>query len=315
MKKTKILVPALSILALGMAASVTGTVAWFTTTAIANANGMQVTSVVPSSLYIDDQIFASSEGVSLSLDSVAHGAHTTALNPAHMAFAANALTAKEAATYEDGYAVGQGTAGIAATFNNKAVLTGSKDTSSNPNKAQLAETGEGAGAYFAYYPESLVRKQSGSDAKFSLSATVTVSGVDATDSLERKAYDTIRVGFMYSVDDGANWLWSTKQVDTNKTSADTIASSRNSGRPETLSTALDTESNNASGTYCTNWNFMGGEHYTTVANDLESALATTNNVFVVVPVIWLEGEDSSCFAINFQNAYNWTISIQYKIAA
>ena len=314
MKKTKILIPALSVLALGMAASVTGTVAWFTTTAIANAGGMEITSVVPSSLYIKEGLYASSEGVSLSEDSVTHAAHATALNPAHMVFDNNVLTANEAATFEDGYAVGQGTAGIGATWNAKAVLTGSKAASGDPLRPQLSETGEGAGAYFAFYNESLVRKQSGSDAKFSLNATVTVSGVNGTDALEKYAYNTLRVGFLYSVNDGTTWYWSTRQADTDKTNASTIASSRNSGRPSTLGSALGNTANE-SGVYCTNWNFMGGEHYTTAAEDLDAAKATTNDVFVVIPVIWLEGEDSDCYAINFQNAYNWTISIQYKIAA
>ena len=314
MKKTKVLIPALSVLALGMAASVTGTVAWFTTTAIANANGMQVTSVVPSSLYIDDTIFASSEGVSLDSDSVTHSAHATPLNPAHMAFASDVLTAKEPLTYVAGNEVGQGMAGIGATFANKVTLTGSK---SGENKAALAEAaGDGGvngdiGSYFAYYPESIIRKQTGNVTKFSLNATITVSGVDKEDGLEKKAYETIRVGFLYTVNDGEDWFWSTRQQETVTTDATTIANTRNTGRPATDGDHLTGSNHSYSGLYCENWNFMGGEHST----DGDAAKATPNEVFVVVPVIWLEGEDSNCYAINFQNAYNWTVSIQYKIAA
>ena len=52
MKKTKILVPALGILALGMAASVTGTVAWFSTNTMVYADGIKVTTTAQDSLVI-----------------------------------------------------------------------------------------------------------------------------------------------------------------------------------------------------------------------------------------------------------------------
>ncbi len=52
MKKTRILVPALAILALGMAASVTGTVAWFSMNTQVQADGMRISSVTSKSLMI-----------------------------------------------------------------------------------------------------------------------------------------------------------------------------------------------------------------------------------------------------------------------
>ena len=52
MKKTKILVPALAILALGMAASVTGTVAWFSTNTVVYADGISLQSQAADSLLI-----------------------------------------------------------------------------------------------------------------------------------------------------------------------------------------------------------------------------------------------------------------------
>lgn len=52
MKKTKVLVPALGILCLSMAASVTGTVAWFSTNATVNASGMAIKAVTASNLFI-----------------------------------------------------------------------------------------------------------------------------------------------------------------------------------------------------------------------------------------------------------------------
>lgn len=52
MKKSKILVPALGILALGMSAAVTGTVAWFSTNRTVYANGIQFQSATAQSLVI-----------------------------------------------------------------------------------------------------------------------------------------------------------------------------------------------------------------------------------------------------------------------
>ena len=82
MKKTKVLVPALAVLALGMAASVTGTVAWFAANNVVNANGMKVQSSTPSSLAIGEEIVAG-EGIG---DATVIDYHTTAgtniLNPA-----------------------------------------------------------------------------------------------------------------------------------------------------------------------------------------------------------------------------------------
>lgn len=52
MKKSRILVPALGILALGMSAAVTGTVAWFSTNRTVYANGIQFQSATAQSLVI-----------------------------------------------------------------------------------------------------------------------------------------------------------------------------------------------------------------------------------------------------------------------
>ena len=56
MKKTKILIPAMSVLALGMAAAVTGTVAWFSANNVVSATGMHMQSTTPASLVIGESI-------------------------------------------------------------------------------------------------------------------------------------------------------------------------------------------------------------------------------------------------------------------
>ena len=55
MKKTKILIPAMALLALSTAASVTGTVAWFQANTTVTATGLQMKSTLPSSLVIGYQ--------------------------------------------------------------------------------------------------------------------------------------------------------------------------------------------------------------------------------------------------------------------
>lgn len=82
MKKTKILVPALAVLALGMAASVTGTVAWFAANNVVNANGMKIQSSTPSSLAIGKQIVAGSGIGDATVIDYETAVDTNILNPA-----------------------------------------------------------------------------------------------------------------------------------------------------------------------------------------------------------------------------------------
>lgn len=78
MKKTKILVPALAVLALGMAASVTGTVAWFAANNVVYANGMQIQSSTPSSLAIGQTLTNNGIG---DATSITYASATNILNP------------------------------------------------------------------------------------------------------------------------------------------------------------------------------------------------------------------------------------------
>lgn len=69
MKKSKILAPALAILCLSTAASVTGTVAWFAANNIVTVNGMNVRSTLPSSLAINDTYNPIGQDTSVTLTS------------------------------------------------------------------------------------------------------------------------------------------------------------------------------------------------------------------------------------------------------
>ncbi len=87
MKKTKILVPAMAVLALGMAAAVTGTVAWYSSTNIVYANGISIKSKTAQSL----QIALTNAGTwGTSVDHTALMAED--VNPAYCLDAAGTLT-------------------------------------------------------------------------------------------------------------------------------------------------------------------------------------------------------------------------------
>ena len=79
-----------------MAASVTGTVAWFTQNAIATASGMAVYTKVPSSLYIAKDFVKSNASGSLTQDSISYTDDAVQLDPTHMSFesASKTLTAQ-----------------------------------------------------------------------------------------------------------------------------------------------------------------------------------------------------------------------------
>lgn len=79
MKKSKILAPALAILCLSTAASVTGTVAWFASNNVVTADGLKVKSTLPSSLAINSTIDGTN-GVGKET-SVSFAAAAVALNP------------------------------------------------------------------------------------------------------------------------------------------------------------------------------------------------------------------------------------------
>ena len=76
MKKTKILVPALAVLALGMAASVTGTVAWYAANIEVVGSGMQINCATSKNLVITNSLQAS-----WAASASASNAETTTLSP------------------------------------------------------------------------------------------------------------------------------------------------------------------------------------------------------------------------------------------
>ena len=286
MKKTKVLIPALSILALGMAASVTGTVAWFTATAKAKAEGIAVKTIVPSSMFIDNQFHAVAEGNALTLDTITYEAAATQLDPIHMDKTNIADTNKRVeAVKPSAYSTQptQSNPGVASAY---ADIVGSIALGTDDGLPTITQTN------FANYAlaleQSIVTKKTGADAQsYTLGATVSVSGIattgtEAKKANERLAYLTLRSGFLYTSDGGSSWSF-VGQAKNGETFND-----GDTARPGALSEGAASFSEVQ----------IGSAHY--------------NSVVCVVPVFWLEGSDSNAYANRFQDTYNWTIEVSYR---
>lgn len=81
MKKTKIIVPALGVLLLSTAASVTGTVAWFSMNNFVTATGMQVKAKAENGIVISNQAAASGTGVTWKETATSAHQNTLAVRP------------------------------------------------------------------------------------------------------------------------------------------------------------------------------------------------------------------------------------------
>ena len=98
MKKTKIVIPALGLLLLSTAASVTGTVAWFSSINTVTASTMTIKATVGANLYI-------AKGASVALASLTGNAVTdlesssTAVSPADMSHTTGTVTVRYATGY------------------------------------------------------------------------------------------------------------------------------------------------------------------------------------------------------------------------
>lgn len=192
MKKTKVLVPALGVLCLGMAAAVSGTVAWYSANDRVQADGMTVQAKVATNLYIENGL--TNEIDAINKTSVSLTYTSTSMSPATLSFATNTLTVQEAATFNTKPT--PSTPGSAATYTNIGTYTGAA------NAINAAKAGEPElSSYVGYDPVSVVRKAADATNSMSLKVDATVSGASA------EIYKCFRLGFMWSIDGGANWKW------------------------------------------------------------------------------------------------------------
>ena len=189
MKKTKVIIPALGLLVLSTAASVTGTVAWFSANNTVSASGMSIKAVNNSAnLYIANGIVSelasvnSTAPVTLS----GYGVSATTVQPVDFLKSEGTLSARIPATYDTQPDVN--VAGTGATWTNIGTLT---------TNAAASMTGDyTATNYFAYGFVTIARKQE-TTAAFDLVAKATVK-FGAASALNQ----AFRLGIM--VDNG-NW--------------------------------------------------------------------------------------------------------------
>ena len=321
MKKTKILIPALGILALGMAASVTGTVAWFTQTAIAKATGISVKSTVPSSLYITNGLLATTAGNAFDTDSVNHGSDaeyaaqsSKKLDPIHMDKSeTNTLAARKPVAYSE--EPNQTSAGTESAWLLDGVDVGDPEDTGRIG-ALVGTTSAGAPAISGsidqalYVKESIVRRKTQSE-NYTLYATVKVSGVHY-ETKEMAAFNTLRVGFFSTIDDGAHWNFFGQAIQSDPTT-NTSNDWQNSDATNNINTAYGrpalTIPNGGAG--LTVEDELNGEFVKVPV--VGTNAASNNSVLALVVVLWLEGTDDACLANNFQFEYTWNIEISYTL--
>ena len=187
MKKTKVIIPALGLLVLSTAASVTGTVAWFSANNTVSASGMSIKAVNNSAnLYIANGIVSelasvnSTAPVTLS----GYGVSATTVQPVDFNKADGTLSARIPAAY--GTQPDVNVAGSASDWTNIGTLT---------TGAAASMTGDYVATnYFAYGFVTIARKQE-TAASFDLKASAKVSFGSASDLNQ-----AFRVGIM--VDNG-----------------------------------------------------------------------------------------------------------------
>ena len=191
MKKTKIIVPALGLLLLSTAASVTGTVAWFSANATVSASSLQIKANVDANLFIENGIVAAVDSVTHTTTTLS-GDGVTSTKVAPVDFdQTSGLIARIPATYSTAPDVAN--AGSAATWTQVATL------SSGTSGAVTGSAKDGGGTYvpkdyFVYGFVTIVRKQT-TAATFNLNATATVSY-----SVESNLNKAFRVGVL--IDNG-----------------------------------------------------------------------------------------------------------------
>ena len=163
MKKTKIIIPALGLLLLSTAASVTGTVAWFSSINSVTASSMVIKAKVGANLYIK-------EGASVLLDDLVGASATLSadnetVSPCDMTFSTDTVTAKYPLTY--GTNPTAGTAGSGATWQNVGTFTATTATDNSDPALDLD-------LFCVYSYVTIARKQT-TAATYDLAPTCTVS--------------------------------------------------------------------------------------------------------------------------------------------
>lgn len=184
--KSKILVPALAVLALTTTASVTSTVAWFAANDTVTASSMSIKAVTEGNLFIAKG--ASIPFAQLTATSVTDlDVNATAVKPTSVEFASSKLTLKTPATWTAEPTVS--TKGEPATYTKVAEVTASEETGLAVASATDPASKYKPGDYAAIAHVTIARKIT-TAAKYTLTPTVTVK-------CEAKALNpSLRVGWI-----------------------------------------------------------------------------------------------------------------------
>ena len=326
----------MSLLALGMAASVAGTVAWFYTNDVTNAYGMSVKTHVPTSLFIEKGFRGTLEAADLYQESITYTANEDAMpkeiNAVHMGIkdlntageqgsgVEGQLDVLEPATWIKEPELNK--AGAAATYASSAAAV-LQSTASNGNVTPAFGANDTAG-YIGLLPQSIVRKAN-SAGTYNLRAKVTISGIDGRHAdndvtlYEYLAIKAFRVGFLSSVDGGVTWSFY-GQAATDYTNPANF----NEGTREAYVDADTTDNGGVDESYgaATASTYAPATLVGQTSNETTTIYGgrqvivsgcSNNTVIAVAPVMWIEGSDDACTALKYQNQYNWSIDIEYDI--
>lgn len=271
MKKTKVLVPALAVLALGMAASVTGTVAWYAANTKVTGSGMSVSATVAKNLVITN----SGKG------SWAASAIATTTTASQLAPISTADFDDKAAYFasSDGSKVDYGTGHL----NDGAVVSG----------VTIANWAEGVNGGSVRLDTFYVKLDALSSVHVDLkleSVTVTEPANNITKAL-RFGLKVGSLDSIYSVTGG-------DETYNALSAAGTVDSSKSSG------TAYKDSSNNALTTSVTAENAMPSD--TTVVSNLAGGTEVKFEIFS-----WYEGQDAACTSANSINPETISINFQF----
>lgn len=304
MKKSKILIPALGILVLSTAASITGTVAWFSVNNSVTVNGMQVTTKVSSNLLIAETNAEDQFGSALTQGRVG------TLEPASSNNGVNYFYTTDANADGSKHAPLTGTNSIA--FSSYDESTGTALANAGAGKEKYD-----AGFNTAYLGDVTVTTSNVvygyMDYSFYLKATN--ASEDKTAEIRMTKCNLLYNNAALAGDSAAGLAWRVAvfSVDTEKeTAVDNDVSTTNNKSILALSGAQYFESGKAAASATTRDSVSNFG----TAVKVKTGLAAGGTIYEKVTVrLWLEGEDKSCNNDTYAKLTNsWKLDLAFSIA-
>ena len=283
MKKTKIIIPALAMLLLGTAASVSGTVAWFSVNNSVKVSGMTVHTSVSSNLLIAEDALSSAAKVSEASfgTEVNTSLDDTLLEPVSTVNGKNFFFTTDAVASGDG-----SDSAVYHTYNAAEVPTSSEDTAFDD-----AYGTSGAKGYkdYVFQLKATNTANASKDIKLTKLNLVYGGAQDAS-----KAYRVaVFAQDITSVNPTTNVSGSLKNIFRESDSANFDAT------PKAVSAADGT---------------LGNVTYNTASTTIGSVDTLATAYFKVVVRLYLEGEDTTCNNQTFASLTStWALSLELKM--